>query len=546
MRLGVTEVRRDNNQGGLFAGAGLAGVELIIALILSPFVVFFLGYAVYLGWPDWDKIIAVGLLAVLIGVGLLWLLLALGFRAAGVFGAFNRGRAIHTSDMGATFVHGGLVHTHSHNTDTLPPINEDEPEDEYDDYGPVNLLAATGRKPPKTYGDMVRTGLYGHPDAGLVLAFEDNGTPIGLPNLTSIGIGGVQGSGKTVTAFVLMLQIIAKYNGKVKFLVVDPQLYAQSNNNSLSSKVQELSPFFLRVPGMNNPTVGTGELKAWMEFIAKEQKRRLDGGDWQDVWVLVVDEFAHIMTDPERAEAALPVLRSINSLARQLDIFAILISYEWLARIMDGTELRHAIATFAIHNMTESVASLLVPSDAARQAPKLRPGQVLFYSLGRTRIGRVPLATDTDARAAVVRYGPGTVDATSINRGQAEYVDNRFEHLQLSSRGYEASNASYVPEATTISPQAYQALYGESIPDTVQGEVIPMPPLAELDRLPGTNQGDGLPMGIDTQVAREIQEAYLEGLSVSDTATRVLGSRSEGNTFKVRETLKWLVGHGLR
>lgn len=534
LRLNVAEHR--NDQGGLFQGAGLAGVELIIALILSPFAMGALGYAVYLLWPWWDEVISVGLLAILIGVGIAWLILAILYRGAGIFGAWNRGRAIHTSEMGTTFMHGGMPYTHSHNTDTLP-VNMEEPEDEYDDYGPVNMLAAAGRKPPKTYGEMVRTGLYGHPDAGLVLAFEDSGAPIDLPNLTSIGIGGVQGSGKTVTAFVLMLQIIARYNGRVKFLVVDPQLYAQSNNNSLSSKVKELSPFFLQVPGLNNPTVGTGELSAWMKYIKDEQDRRLGGDAWQDVWVIVIDEFAHVMTDPERAEAALPVLRSINSLARQLDIFAILISYEWLARIMDGTELRHAIATFAIHNMTESIASLLVPSDAARQAPKLRPGQVLFYSLGRTRIGKVPMATDTDAKAAVVRYGPGVVDATPINRGQSEYVDNRFEHL----RG-ESNASNVVPEATS---QAYQALYGEPLPPTVESTLVPMPPLSELGRLPGTDQGDGLPMGINQEMARAVQEAYLEGLSVSASAERVLGSRSEGNMFRVRETLKWLIQRGL-
>jgi hypothetical protein len=446
MRFGVTEVRRDDQGGGgLFQGAGTAGVELIMGVILSPFILFFLGLAVWKMWPDWDERVAFVILFGLIGLGGLWLVLSILHRFAGVAGTWNRGKVIHNTEQGVTFLHGREVMTHSH---VQPPINEmnGEVQDEYDDIGPPNAYGGRGQKIPKTYKDMQRMG-YGGPDAELVLAFKDDGSPISMPNLTSLGIGGVQGSGKTVTTLVLMLEIVAKYNGRVKFLVVDPQLYAQSGGESLTSKIKELSPFFLQVPGKSNPTVGTAELPGWMEYIHAEQNRRQEGGDWEDVWVVIMDEFAQIMSRPESAAAVLPVLESINSIARQLEIFAILVSYEWLASLLGGTELRHAIASFAVHNLSESVAALIVPSDVARMAPKMRVGQLVFHTLGKTSIGRVPFANEVDARNAVVRYGPRRTttvvesDPTpdegylvppldTINRGSAGYDTDKVEAIR--------------------------------------------------------------------------------------------------------------------
>ena len=105
-----------------------------------------------------------------------------------------------------------------------------------------------------------------------------------------------------------------------------------------------------------------------MKIVQMEMDRRKHGKTGM-MWVIVMDEFAAIMSDNKTARPVGQVLEAINREARKMQMFSLLISQEWLASRLGGSELRHSAPSYLIHNTPESVAGLIVPSDIAASAP---------------------------------------------------------------------------------------------------------------------------------------------------------------------------------
>lgn len=275
-----------------------------------------------------------------------------------------------------------------------------------------------------TFRDMLEADIV-FPTSPFTLAYGDNYEPIQFDRLTSLGIGGFPGSGKTVTTLLILLEAVAKYNGHIRFLVVDPHMYA--GDDALVPKIQALSPYFLtvqdilatvsvsdhdyhsllkRASDLANPLEGGDGLRMWMKIVEMEMDRRKHGKKG-DTWVIVMDEFVSLMHDPKVAGPVSKMIEALNQQARKMGMFSLLISQQWKASALNGsTDLRQSIPTFIVHNMPEHIACLILPSVHARQASQLEIGQVLIYHNGHVQKGHVPCATPEDADFVSEYYLP--------------------------------------------------------------------------------------------------------------------------------------------
>jgi hypothetical protein len=479
-----------------------------------------------------DRLLVVGGLAVVLGLGIfLWpylpILAPLVALAAIVIGGVrlymwwenhrieleakrNKARIPYSSEQGFVYIDGdGEVKGYSHlgfsatRTELLPP-------------GQMGENVLTGSEPerpeyPQTFSQMADEGYIG-PGRDFVLAFnEETGEPIKMPSLTSIGVGGGPGGGKTVTTLVLMLETIAKYNGKVKFFVVDPHMFV-AGDEALMKKVQELTPYFLtiedvratvppddhdynlllrQVGDLTNPVVGGKELEAWMRIFNMEMSRR-ELGKTGDLWVIVMDEFAEIMSDENVAGSVARNLEWINQRARKMHMFSILVSQEWKATRTGGSELRHSVVSFIIHNMPQQIAELLTDEEHARQAPRLDVGEAVIHTRAVDVVGQVPYANSSDAQYILSLYEPRILPPRQIE------------------------------------------------PPTIPGQVHDV---SEIDCQPVAEET--IPPEFTISEFEEVRKLYLGGLYEGDIAKRVYHVRGGPDLaearIKVRKMLEWMV-----
>lgn len=389
----------------------LVGVSVVLALVV---------YVMVILWP-WHVLIALSLLFIGLSAGGMRLFMAWEHHRVDIEAKRNRAHLIYESEQGFGYMHQGRIEGYSHVSQVPPQVGMGQPMPEMLLPMPVEEKAEF----PKTFREMLHQGFVA-PGAPMSLAFnEEEGDPIKLPGVSTLGIGGFPGMGKTVTTSLLMMLSIAKHNGQIRFLVFDPHMYSDTDE-SLVESVEVLSPFFLTwedvratvpeddaeylnalegVRGLQNPSSGEdADIERWMKIVQLEMKRRLRGKKG-DVWVIVMDEFAEVMSGAS-AKAVATVLEKINQQARKVEMFAFLISQEWKVSRTGGSELRNSIASFVLHSMPESVAGLIVPSDVASKAMRLDVGEIILYNRGRDQQGRVPFVDEGDMETLVGLYQP--------------------------------------------------------------------------------------------------------------------------------------------
>src|SRR6266851_3121126 len=406
MRLGINTQAPENK--GLLEGAGVSAAEGLFALaaviIFGPMIAFLVILVLVKIWPLGDEILGGLIILSLIGAAAMWFRMLFLHAHANLTAKRNKALVVHETDQGFGYVTGEGVYGYSHglNQGQLTPINA------------VAELEEPKPEPPyihATFAEMVSQGMLGI-GSDFVLGFDrTSGQPIRIPELTSLGIGGRQGSGKTVSTLYLMLQSIVKYNGRVRFLVVDPHANVPGDQ-TLYAKTEALHSFFL-----TDPFAGGAELQEWMEAVDAEMLARLSGKTNTDTWVIVIDEFASIIDTPE-AESVYTVIKRINQQARKVGMFAIISSAEWKADTTGGTSIRNSIVTFLIHSMPEQVARLIVPQ-IAHQAPTLGVGEAIFWSRDAGRRGMAPYTTAKDAEALVKFYSTRGITVSEENLGVA-------------------------------------------------------------------------------------------------------------------------------
>ena len=484
---------------------------------LTAFLTVTVWIAVYL-WP-WHVLIGILGAILLIGVIGLRVYMMLEHHWADIAAKRNRGLVVHETEHGFGYVEDGstnkTIKGYSHALSGNLPMLEGGVSTGAD--RPVSTKFGYAEH-PRTFGELVQGG-YVFPGADFVLGFDEStGEPIKLPAITSIGIGGGQGFGKTNTTELLMLESVAKYNGRVRFLEIDPHINADTTDK-LYAKTRALEPFFLTASNagdLPNPIGLYGYedvIAAWLRVWAEEFERRLTGGSGP-MWVLVIDEGASVFSSSVGVSVS-TLIENINGQARKVDMFVIIASREWKASRLNGTEMRDTIVSFVLHNTPESVAELVVPSDVARQTLRLSVGEVVLFTGGHDYRGQVPYVSERDARLLVEQYEPRTV--VKVKEVKDARID---ENYLLGGQG----TISIMP------PERSQGKTQELVVQNNNGSI-------------------GLPVGISAEEIEQVRGLYLEGLDISTIAWRMYGGPKRSREYdkevaqaKVREVLKWLVG----
>lgn len=268
-------------------------------------------------------------------------------------------------------------------------------------------------------------------DPAFVLGTTEDGRTVTMDEISSLGVGGVPGSGKTVSMVGLACQAVAKYKGNIRFLVVDPHMHSGSPQ-ALSARMSPLSPFYLNVPGLPNPVSGGDALVKWMEWFTKEAKERLSGKESGKKFVLVVDEFTALMEDEKVAPMLNSLITKINEQARKVGMFALLASPAWKANRVNGTDVRNTIASFLVHNMPPNIARQLIPYAEAEKANLLAKGQAIFSSFGEINKVRVPMMSHSDIVRCVSPYLPANFEEEA-SMGKGPTVSGRGEESEAES-----------------------------------------------------------------------------------------------------------------
>lgn len=281
-----------------------------------------------------------------------------------------------------------------------------------------------GNGDARTFSDLIKSRTIG-PGLPMVTGYDSTGQAITTTKPRTMGIGGVTGSGKTVTTLNTILSQIVFSDGNIRFLVVDPHMFADTGEE-LVTLMDSLWQFFLTTEevrttvspnnhaylaqldhmdrlAVSNPLEGKEPLLEWVKVLRYELDERIHGKKGAQ-WVVVIDEFSSVMQDKAVAKELATILEKLAEEARKVGITLILIGQVWKATRTGGTELRDTLPEFKAHRMPENWAKLVVPSDIAKKVARLATGEAIVYVDGVDTKVTVPYTTEEDAVYVANRY----------------------------------------------------------------------------------------------------------------------------------------------
>jgi len=247
-----------------------------------------------------------------------------------------------------------------------------------------------------TFAELVAAGTIG-PGQPLYLGMGAEGPLTGTwKSVYSAGIGGLQGSGKTWTAVLLILQALA---GGANVLVIDPH---DGDPESLGSRLKPVH-HLLAAPVASNPT---DTLKVAAKVRAELARRASGQSADRRLWLLVVDEWTALQRGEVGAEIA-SVVEAVTQEGRKLEIDALLNGQRWSSTRGGGNDLRNTLTSAFVHRMRPEDARMLTGL-RAEQLPKdmlqLAPGECYVQTTAGdfTRVV-MPRMSDTDVAAFAAR-----------------------------------------------------------------------------------------------------------------------------------------------
>lgn len=213
------------------------------------------------------------------------------------------------------------------------------------------------------------------------------------------GIGGMMGSGKSVTATFLVLQLVMRMDepGSGIYLV-DPH---KGKKDSLSTRLAGLKDVFLAAPAGMRPGNDMSDMANLVEKVWAELNRRIEQPDRpQPMVVLFIDEWTKLMRD-EKSKATLPGwVASITTEGRGYNIFVVLMGQHWTVASSGGSEVRNTLtAAWGHTHRPEEIRMLtgLQGDEAPKDTRTLQPGECYFLPAGgELRKVRIPLVTSAD------------------------------------------------------------------------------------------------------------------------------------------------------
>lgn len=242
------------------------------------------------------------------------------------------------------------------------------------------------------------------PGMNFAIGVTDTGEEISMEKLTSVWVSGIAGMGKTEDMVSLAMQSVIKYEGEVRFVVIDPHM--GGGEEVLSAKLEPLAPFFLSESDFPNPVSGGRPVLVWINWLRELVEKRKHGLNASMRIVVLVDEFTDLLDDPEISAPLNKLLIDINEQSRKANIFAIVASQQLKSTRIKGTDLRNTVTTFLLHNMPPALARQVVPEEYAANSNRLKVGQAIFSSAGEQAIVRITRRTADEITSRVKPYLP--------------------------------------------------------------------------------------------------------------------------------------------
>ena len=212
-----------------------------------------------------------------------------------------------------------------------------------------------------------------------------------------IGIGGVQGQGKTNTAAWLLAQAAAA--GAVLF-IADPH---HGDADSLSAQIAPFSGAVQRI------AVSAAEINALIVMVWRIYDRRCkDPAQGDRPVVFWIDEFLELMLRQQLSEEALTALGVLGGGGRKKQIFGGLNSTNWSATALGprAQTIRQGMTHTIVHRCSQDTAKFLLPPGGhAAQAMTLAPGQAIFFGGQAPALISVPELSDADRALAAQAVG---------------------------------------------------------------------------------------------------------------------------------------------
>lgn len=209
-----------------------------------------------------------------------------------------------------------------------------------------------------------------------------------------IGLGGVQGQGKTNTAAWLLAQAAAA--GATLF-IADPH---HGDADSLSARIAPFSGAVQRI------AVSAAEINKLIVMVWRIYDQRCkDPAQGDRPVVFWIDEFLELMLRQQLSDEALTALGVLGGGGRKKHIFGGLNSTNWSATALGprAQTIRQGMTHTIVHRCSQDTAKFLLPPGGhAAQAMTLAPGQALFFGGQAPCMITVPELGDAD-RALVAQ-----------------------------------------------------------------------------------------------------------------------------------------------
>jgi hypothetical protein len=368
-------------------------------------------------WPRWD-VVAVLVFGALAGIGVLWLLdprfvyVLFGIGAAGLFIRLvlfttqPGGWRVATRSMlhaPAQPIVEQLIDVHRTFAATVPgPAQLTYAPHIQPARAPENgaqraleaIIEAVPAAPalPASLADILARGL-ATPERYYVGQGAD-GTPqqIIRKHAGFIGVGGVQGTGKTNTATLLAAQT-AVHDGLI--YLADPQA---GDEESLTTRLEPMSGAVARVASLPD------EINALIGVVDSiYQHRNANPKPEYRPVLLIIDEFMDLLIRQALTDDSIRTLQALAGVGRKKGINVVVIAQVWKLQLIgqQGVAIRQLVTHALLHrSQPETVKAFAIGGEYAKQIISMQPGQALFFGTGEPVVTTMPEMTHEDMQYA--------------------------------------------------------------------------------------------------------------------------------------------------
>ena len=202
-------------------------------------------------------------------------------------------------------------------------------------------------------------------------------------NFFSCILGGIPNSGKSSTAFWILVQLI--WAG-VHIILVDPHMHYQSEDGN-KGLAQELEPFrFAYLPqfppcDMENPAVVLARVK-WMKNDLLRRKKPGYVVRASEILIIVFDEFNSVIEIEEISKELADDLAYIEREGRKYGVHVMLLGHRWAQQDIGNIKIRTCASNILAHRFNdETQGKILLGQSDGKRVLELDPGYYWLRSI---------------------------------------------------------------------------------------------------------------------------------------------------------------------